>query len=264
MSVPESTPAGPNEESKEDAALSSRGAPLESAASQTRRLWMVAAGAALAYGVSLRGAPYPDQAAAKVLMCALLFLACARHEPPGERVRLMAALAASAAGDALLALPQLAFSFMGGLGAFLVAHLAYCALLAPRAFGPAGLWRGVPFWRRAAVPLLGACAAAMYAVFFPHLGPLAVAVAIYMLALCAMASLALLAKPGGIALSLGALAFVASDAMIGIDRFLSPFQGSDYAIWFSYAAAQLSLTAGILLFEAPERPDGFPTANTPD
>ena len=62
-----------------------------------------------------------------------------------------------------------------------------------------------------------------------------------------MASLALLAKPGGMALSLGALAFVASDAMIGIDRFLSPFRGSDYAIWFSYAIAQLSIAAGVLL-----------------
>ena len=108
---------------------------FDSAASQTRRLWFLAAGAALAYGVSLRDAPYPDQAAAKVLMCALLFLACARHEPMSERLRLMAALAASGVGDALLALPQLGFSFVGGLGAFLVAHLAYCALLAPRAFG---------------------------------------------------------------------------------------------------------------------------------
>jgi len=223
---------------------------FESAASQTRRLWLLAAGAALAYGVSLRDAPYPDQAAAKVLMCALLFLACARHEPMRERLRLMAALAASGVGDALLALPQLGFSFVGGLGAFLVAHLAYCALLAPRAFGAAnrGHRQRLPGWRKAAVALLCAATAAMYFVFLPHLGELAVPVAVYMLALCAMASLAFLARPASPALPLGGLAFVASDGMIGIDRFLSPFPGSEYAIWFSYAIAQVSIAAGILLY----------------
>lgn len=73
--------------------------------SQARRLWFMAGAAALAYGISLRDAPYPDQAAAKVLMCALLILAAARHTPARERGWLSAALAASAAGDALLALP---------------------------------------------------------------------------------------------------------------------------------------------------------------
>lgn len=215
-------------------------AATESPASQTRRLWLVAAGAGLAYGVSLRDAPYPDQAAAKVLMCALLFLAAGRHEPRSERLRLMAALAASAVGDALLALPQLGLSFVGGLGAFLIAHLAYCALLAPRAARPAG-------WRRAAVPVLWAAGVAMYCVFLPNLGTLAFPVAAYMLALCVMASLALLARRSGLALPFGGLAFVASDAMIGVDRFVGAFPASDYAIWFSYALAQLSIAFGILL-----------------
>jgi len=234
MSSDEPPPAGGNDDER----LRTEG--LESPLSQTRRLWLIAACAGLAYGVSLRDAPYPDQAAAKVLMCALLFLAAARHEPMRERLRLMAALAASAVGDALLALPQFSFSFVGGLGAFLVAHLAYCALLAPRTARAKG-------WRRAAVPLLWAAAAAMYAVFFPNLGALAVPVAVYMLALCAMASLALLARRGGPSLPLGGLLFVASDAMIGIDRFVGAFPGSGYAIWFSYALAQAAISSGVLL-----------------
>ncbi len=257
MSAPEPTPAGPDGEGEDEAA---RAAGWESPKSQAKRLWMIAAGAALAYGVSLRDAPYPDQAAAKVMMCGLLFLAYTRHEPARERIRSMAALAASAAGDALLALPQLTFWFVGGLGAFLVAHLAYCALLAPHTVGAAGLWRGIHGWRRPAVPLLWAIAAAMYCAFLPHLGVLTIAVAVYMVALCAMATLALLAKPGGPALSLGALAFVASDAMIGVDRFLSPFPGSDYAIWFSYAIAQLSIAAGVLLYGELQRPGGSSAA----
>lgn len=248
MPAPEPTPAGRNDHHPGDDdrdGASDRSRPIESAESQSRRLWLLAAAAGLAYGVSLRDAPYPDQAAAKVLMCALLFLACARHEPISERVRLMAALAASAVGDALLALPQLTFSFVGGLGAFLVAHLAYCALLAPRAVRT-GLWRGVEAWRRIAIALLCVAAVAMYIVFLPNLGPLAVPVALYMLALCAMASCALLVRPSGPALPLGGLAFVASDAMIGVDRFLGAFHGSGYAIWFTYVLAQVSIVGGLL------------------
>lgn len=216
-------------------------AQVESVASQTRRLLLIAAGAGLAYGVSLRDAPYPDQAAAKVLMCGLLLLAAARLEPMRERVLLMIALAASAVGDALLALPQLGFSFIGGLGAFLLAHLAYCALLAPRAARPDG-------WRRVALSLLWAAAVAMYALFFQNLGPLAVPVAVYIAAVCAMASLALLAHPSSLLLPLGGLAFVASDAMIGFDSFVGAFAGSSYAIWCTYAVAQVSISAGILFF----------------
>jgi uncharacterized membrane protein YhhN len=222
------TPAPPAESSHEDAA------------SQKRRLWLIAGGAALAYGVSLRDAPYPDQAAAKLLMCGLLVLASAHHEPMRERFRLYAALVASGVGDALLALPQLTFSFIGGLGAFLLAHLAYCALLAPLAGAPRG-------WRRVALPLVWVAALAMYGVFFPQLGELAAPVAVYMLALCTMASMALAARLPGPAVAFGGLAFVVSDAMIGIDRFIGPFIGSAYAIWFSYAIAQLLLTGGMLL-----------------
>lgn len=208
--------------------------------SACRRLLVIAAAAALAYGISLRGAPYPDQAAAKVLTCGLLALATAHHPNARQRYWLWAALAASACGDALLALPQLPISFVGGLAAFLAAHLAYCALFAPLARRPSG-------WRRIALPVLWVSACAAYATFLPHLGPLLLPVACYVTALGVMASLALCAATSGPELALGALAFVASDAMIGIDRFIGPFSGGAYAIWFSYAAAQVLIATGILL-----------------
>lgn len=210
------------------------------AVSQARRLWFVAAAAALAYGMSLRDAPYPDQAAAKLLMCALLVLACAHHAPARERFWLYLALSASAAGDALLALPQLSLSFVGGLSAFLLAHVAYCALLAPLAGRPRG-------WRRVALPVLWAAALGMYAEFLPRLGELALPVAAYMVALCLMASFAVSVRLPRAAVAIGGLAFVVSDAMIGIDRFIGAFAGSAYAIWAAYAVAQLSLVGGILL-----------------
>jgi uncharacterized membrane protein YhhN len=217
--------------------------PAAEAVSQARRLWFAAAAAALAYGMSLRDAPHPDQAAAKVLLCALLILASARHAPARERFWLISALVASAAGDALLALPQLSLSFIGGLGAFLLAHIAYCALLAPLAGRPRG-------WQRVALPVLWAAALGMYVQFLPRLGALALPVAAYMVALCLMASFAVSARLPGASVAIvaiGGLGFVVSDAMIGTDRFIAAFTGSAYAIWATYAFAQLSLVGGILL-----------------
>jgi uncharacterized membrane protein YhhN len=208
--------------------------------SQARRLWLAAALAAVAYGVSLRDAPYPDQAAAKVLMPVLLLLTSRHHAPTRERTWLCAALAASTMGDALLAMPQLSFSFIGGLSAFLIAHVAYCALLAPLAGQPRG-------WRRIALPLLWGAALLAYVGFLPHLGELKAPVAAYMLVLCAMASLAVSARLPHVTVALGGLAFVSSDAMIAIDRFIGTFPGSGYGIWATYAIAQLSLVDGIVL-----------------
>lgn len=210
---------------------------------EVRRLWGVAAGAALAYGISLRDAPYPDQAAAKVLTCGFLTLAAAHHASHRERFWLCSALVASAAGDGLLSLPESPSSLIGGLSAFMLAYLAYCALLAPRRGRATG-------WRRLALPVLWATVAVMYAVLLPHLHELAAPIGAHALVLCVMASLAICAQlpsdANSDATALGALAFVASDTLFGIDRFIAPFAGSPYAIWFTYAAAQLLMTAGIL------------------
>ncbi len=219
------------------------------AMSRTRMLLSAASVAALVYGLSLRNAPYPNEAVVKVLMCVLLMLATlVHHQPPlRERCWLGAALLASAVGDALLALRELSFSFIGGLGAFLLAHLAYCMLLAPFAKGVKNA-QGAPGWRCVTLLVgLWLAALAMYRVLLPHLHTLALPVALYMLALCTMASLAVLARLPTLYVGLGGLAFVASDAMIGIDRFLFAFDYSVYAIWFTYAFAQLFIVSGVLL-----------------
>lgn len=194
----------------------------------------------MAYAFTLRAAPYSGQAAAKALTCGLLMLAATGHAPPRERIWLLTALAASALGDIVLALPERTYSFVGGLGAFLVAHLAYCGLLWPLA----GRTRG---WRRLAFPTVWVAAAAMYSVFWPKLGPLAIPVAAYMAALCTMASIALRARLRSPALAIGALSFAASDALIGTERFIGSFAAAPYAIWASYALAQWLIAGAILL-----------------
>ncbi|WP_323121169.1 lysoplasmalogenase [Burkholderia alba] len=211
---------------------------------RTRGPWFAAVLAALLYGLSLRVAPYAGQPAAKAAMGVLLLWAAWRHAPARERAWLAVALATAVLGDVLLAIPQWPLSFVGGLGAFLLTHLAYCGLFAP--------WRAAPRgWRAAALVALWLAAPALYAAFFPHLLALAVPVAVYIFVLCAMATFALCARTPGAQVALGGLVFVASDALIGIDRFLGAFGGSDYAIWFCYALAQLTIVAGVLRRQAP-------------
>ncbi len=61
-----------------------------------------------------------------------------------------------------------------------------------------------------------------------------------------MACAALLAQlPTSLAHS-AALCFVASDAMIGMARFLSPFDTYQLGIWWTYALAQVLLVAGVV------------------
>ncbi|KWC42777.1 lysoplasmalogenase [Burkholderia ubonensis] len=203
-----------------------------------RRLWPLAVAAALAYGLSLAAAPYPGQAAAKAAMGVLLLATAWACDAPRERAWLCAALAAAVLGDVLLALPGWPPSFVGGLGAFLLTHLGYCAIFLR--------WRARPHgWRVAALVGLWLAAPAFYAAFFPHLGELAAPVAVYMLVLCAMASFALAARTRGPLVALGSLIFVGSDTLIGVGRFLGGFPGIDYLIWALYALAQVTIVAGV-------------------
>lgn len=160
---------------------------------EARRFWWLAAAAGAAYAVSLRGAPYPDQAVAKVFLCVMLLFAALYHREHRERVWLCAALIFSGAGDVLLALPGMAQGFVLGLGAFLLAHLAYFVLF----WRVRRRWSQVPAWHRVAIVLVWITAALAYVMYWPGMGELKAPVACYVIVLAMMASAALLANVGG-------------------------------------------------------------------
>jgi uncharacterized membrane protein YhhN len=180
----------------------------------------------------------------KCAMVLLLARAAWFHAPRRERRWLVMALLFSLVGDLLLALPGLRLSFAGGLGAFLLAHLAYLVLLVPLA----GDMRAARLLGCGAV--IGAAGTLLH-LFLPNLGTLAWPVTVYMSVLCAMACAALVARlPNGLA-ALGALCFVVSDALIGYTRFLAPFDSYPLTVWWTYAAAQLLLVAGVTADRTP-------------
>lgn len=117
-------------------------------------------------------------------------------------------LALSAVGDALL-LSAARTPFLAGVGAFLLAHLAYAAAFAPGA-------RISPL----AVAILAAAGAGVLAWLWRRLGEMRVPVIVYTVAISAMLLLGLgTGRPLAVA---GALLFYLSDLTVARDRFDRP------------------------------------------
>ena len=77
------------------------------------------------------------------------------------------------------------------------------------------------------------------------LGPLLLPVVVYALVLAAMAISAQLTELGNPLAALGALCFVASDAMLAIGKFRGPFSGQEPLVWITYYLAQLLIFLGV-------------------
>ena len=143
-------------------------------------------------------------------------------------------------GDILLAWPVDLFVF--GLGAFLVAHLAYLKAYLVDCRRPALLPLALALL--AGVSLFSVMAA-------KGLGDLLIPVAVYALAISAMLWRALarlgshVPKRSAWLAAAGAVAFVASDSLIGIDRFVLPFGAAPYLIILSYWIGQWGIAASV-------------------
>lgn len=165
----------------------------------------------------------------------------------GGPLLLVAALLLSAAGDACLA-QEGDKPFLAGLTAFLAAHLAY-AVLFWTAGGGVAIVAADP-WRAVLAFVMAAFAAVMFARLRPALPTGMVApVAVYVQAILAMGVAgATLSAP---LIILGAVLFMASDAILAVERFLleptSPHGAwTGPAVWMLYWTAQALITVGVL------------------
>jgi uncharacterized membrane protein YhhN len=187
-----------------------------------------------------------ERVAKPLVLMALLAAAVAWPAGTGDgstvRPWLIAALAASLAGDVLLLPPG---RFVGGLVAFLVAHLAYLVAFAQ-------LPGSVP-WLVVGVVIAGVVAGTVGRALLgaaQRVG-LGAPVAVYLVAICAMAIAA--TRTGLPAAILGAWLFVASDAMLAWGRFRAPSSGSatgarrlGVAVIVTYHLGQVLLFASLV------------------
>lgn len=201
--------------------------------------WLILAvmgAAAYVYGLSLNA----------TLLCllskpvpVLALLGWLQDAPPSPYRRWISlGLLFSLLGDTLLAWPADLFVF--GLGAFLFAHLAYLKAYL------------VDCRRAALLPLVLALLAggSLFSVMAAHgLGDLLLPVGVYALAISAMLWRALarlgsnVPKCSAWLAAAGALAFVVSDSLIGIDRFVLKFDAAPYLIILSYWLGQWGIAA---------------------
>ena len=181
---------------------------------------------------------------AKPAVVACLILAVLLAEPGAAPARwlLLVALAASLAGDWLLLPPG---QFTAGLVAFLMAHLAYLGIFLRVPLASSGLLMGLVV---AAVVMITVGRTILREA--GHVGAGA-PVAIYLVAISAMAVAA--SGSGSVTAAVGAWLFVASDAMLGWDRFVgTPAVTAGAAarrrvlVMIAYHVAQVLLVVAIL------------------
>lgn len=154
------------------------------------------------------------------------------------------ALALSALGDLLLALKDQQRYFVFGLGAFLLAHVAYLAAFLPYARTPQGTVL-------VAIVATFAAAGALLAVLIPRLGKLKFPVIAYFAIIMAMVAAALSIPQASWLLGAGAVIFALSDSLIAVRKFLQPFPGVNIAVWTTYVAAQFMMTLAFLHLIVP-------------
>lgn len=147
----------------------------------------------------------------------------------------------SLAGDVFLMLPD--DRFVAGLAAFLVAHLCYLGAFT----------RGAGFTTSNTTALpLAAAGATLLGLLWPTLGAMRLPVLVYLVAILAMAWQALersrlLSHDGAGWAAAGAVLFLASDASLGIDRFMAPIPGAPVVVLGTYYLAQWMIATSALV-----------------
>lgn len=161
--------------------------------------------------------------------------------------RLMLALALVFAwiGDLLLMLQQNAdWYFLAGLGSFLVMQLIYCVVFRQSMYGQPKL----SIKTTLPVTLL---TVAVLVLIIPNAGVLKFPVAIYSICIIAMLTFGLLRanltnQASFLMVMIGAVLFVISDAIIGINKFMLDVPMAKFWIMLTYIPAQYLIVRGIM------------------
>ncbi len=202
----------------------------------TALAWIALTGfgiAAVADWWSVASTHKPTEHVTKPAALALLVVFALAVEPNDSAVRCwwVAALLFSLAGDVFLMLPK--DRFIAGLGAFLLAHVAYVVGFAQVDL-EYELWIVLPVVALAAAPLLAKLLRG------PRMNASSkIPVIAYVGAIVSMVAFAI--SSGSLAASAGAVLFMSSDTLIGWSRFVRDARWMRLAIIVLYHLGQLGL-----------------------
>lgn len=199
--------------------------------------------AAILYGIRAKESPGLPRTILKTGSTLLLALFASLRGGPGL---LVAALILGATGDAFLASDDGDTGFLCGLASFLVAHILYIWLFY-QGVSPHGLslsWD----WRGGMAIVMAIMAVGFMVLLIPRVDKeLRVPVFIYSLTILTMVEVALASDE--FLISIGAIVFAVSDAILAVDRFLVASSSRHrtwmpYAVWILYFAGQLLIASG--------------------
>ncbi len=156
------------------------------------------------------------------------------------KIIILIGLLFSVGGDVFLMLPD--DRFIPGLISFLIAHIFYIIAFAVEGDLPLVLW--------VAVPLL-IFGGGMMAILLPTLGEMKIPVMVYMLVILTMGWMAIgrwmdTEQTGSSLAAVGAILFMASDAVLAYNRFRQPFRLSRLVILGTYFSAQWLIALSIM------------------
>lgn len=199
--------------------------------------------AVLDWGAVLRGDHILERVTKPTVTLLLIGLAWSLHGdspvpgPPSLTV-LLVALGLSLVGDVLL-LTATTARFLAGLAAFLVAHVAYVVgVVSTPGRG------GFPWWLLPVLPMLLLVHARFGRDIVRHAGRARLPVLLYQLALFVLVLAA--AWQGDWVVLLGTLVFLASDTILGHDRFVLERRFAPVQVMVTYHLAQVLIVVGLL------------------
>ena len=190
---------------------------------------------AISYSISTFFFPYPYSWVIKLIPMAILIFISFQHSESLADKLFLTGLLFSTVGDFFLGYDATNW-FIFGLGSFLIAHLFYLSCF----------W---PIERKNLVIAL--CyvifGLIMFDIIAPGLGKLFVPVLMYMSILLIMGIFTVLSKKSNLWLVIGGLSFIASDSLLGVNKFYQPIPYANILIISTYYLAQYSLVKGIFL-----------------
>lgn len=206
---------------------------------------ILSVGAAILYLFAAANAPSLRRTAVKTLAIALLAVLAFMQGAPWL---LVLALALSAIGDAALSRDGDA-AFLGGLASFLAAHIAYIALFLSHGLGWLAPIASSALLTTIAFVMAVTTVATLNILLRKVPAALRLPVLAYGIAILVMGLASL--TTGQPWVIIGAMLFMASDTILGFERFVMSSIGqgrwaAGIAVWVLYYVAQLILTLGVI------------------
>jgi uncharacterized membrane protein YhhN len=212
----------------------------------TALLYLCTVVVAIGDWLAVRGRYFHLEYLLKPATLALLICAAASSDLPGTKAWVLAALALSLVGDIALMLSpdetgRIDPLFLGGLAAFLLAHVCYLG-----AFAAHGVHSGYVAVGAVIVAVVAAIALPRIVTAAHRTGGIALASTVIGYALVLGAMVALAVGTTAELTAVGGVLFLASDSVLAWGRMVAPVPGGPLTVAVTYHFAQLCLVLGLL------------------